>query len=93
MSTTALSGLRDFLCGSLSFDNMIWLSEQLSGYVKEHNSANNPLPHTKEELNAALDEAERQFEAGEYVSNEEVIRWIDGELSKDEQLEKMPIAV
>lgn len=40
-----------------------------------------PLPRTKEEINAVLDEAERQFEAGEYVTNDEVKRWIKSKLA------------
>lgn len=52
-----------------------------------------PLPSTKAELYAVLDEAERQFEAGEYVTNDEVMRWIDHELAKDEQHIEMSLAV
>ena len=44
------------------------------------------LPHSKEELNAALDTAEQQFINGEYVSNEDVLRWIDTEIAKDQQV-------
>ena len=80
MSTKALSGLRDYICGSLSFANILWLCKQLTDYVQQQQKTqNNPLPHTKEELNAALDEAERQFKNGEYVTNEEVMRWIKDE--------------
>ena len=92
MSTTALTGLRDYLCGSLSLANMLWLSQQLADYVQQQQAYQNLLPHTKEELCAALDIAEKQFEAGEYVSNEEVIKGIDEELSKEDQLE-MSLAV
>ncbi len=44
-----------------------------------------PLPRTKEEINATLDEAERQLKAGEYVTNEEVKRWIKAQLARVEE--------
>ncbi|MDD6003746.1 MAG: hypothetical protein PUC50_16315 [Bacteroidales bacterium] len=61
--------------------------------LKEPKKKKSPLPSTKAELYAALDEAERQFEAGEYVSNDEVMRWIDNELANDEQHIEMSLAV
>jgi len=35
MSTKALTGLRDYLCDSLSLANMLWLSKQLADYVQQ----------------------------------------------------------
>ena len=60
-----------------------------------------PIPHTLEELNAALDVAERQFEEGKYVPHEVVKRWIRERIAKarqsmsegKEELYEMPIAV
>ena len=79
MSTTALSGLRDYLCGSLSLANMLWLSQQLAEYVKqkqmqEDESLLPRKPYTMDEINSILDEAERQAKSGEYVDNEDVFR-------------------
>ncbi|MBR4441150.1 MAG: hypothetical protein IKS00_06315 [Bacteroidales bacterium] len=77
MSTTALSGLRDYLCGTLTPANMLWLSSQLAEYAHHQQAEQLPPPHrryTMDEINAMLDEAERQAAAGEYVDNDEVFR-------------------
>ena len=48
MSNTALNGLRDYLYGTLSPSNMIWLGTQLTEYGKKKEEA--LKPYTKEEL-------------------------------------------
>lgn len=97
MSTKALTGLRDYLCDSLSLANMLWLSKQLADYVQQQEAEKLPPPlkqYTMDEINAMLDEAERQAKAGESVSNEEVMHWIEKELTGDEkELLEMTIAV
>ena len=35
MSTATLTNLRDYLTGTLSTANMLWLSEQLADYAKK----------------------------------------------------------
>lgn len=86
MSTAVLSNLRDYLCGTLSTDNMLWLSKQLSDYAQQQLQPLQP-PYTKEEINKMLDEAEARIAAGIYVTNEEVMRWLDEELAEEEELE------
>lgn len=88
MSTAVLSNLRDYLCGTLTPDNMLWLSKQLSDYAQQQKEQP-PLqpPYTKEEINKMLDEAEARIAAGIYVTNEEVMRWVDEELAEEEELE------
>ena len=76
MSTTTLEGLRDYLYSTLSPSNMLWLSTQLAEYAKKQNEALRPF--TMAEINARLDQAERDFNAGLGIPDEEA--W--GELEK-----------
>ena len=91
MSTTALSGLRDYLCGTLTPANMLWLSDQLADYAHQQQAEQLPPPHrryTMDEINAMLDEAERQAAAGESMTNEEFFRSWDELIAEEERLEK-----
>ena len=86
MSTTALEGLRDYLTGTLSPANMLWLSTELADYAKKKEVA--PLKrYTKAELNAMLDEAEAEIAAGKGTSHEEVMHEMDEEIERWEQEE------
>lgn len=87
MSTSVLSNLRDYLYGTLSPANMLWLSKQLADYVQKQREQERLKPYTMEEINAMLDEAERQFAAGEYVTNEDLFREWDEEIEHAEHLE------
>ena len=71
MSTTALSGLLEYLYGTLSISNMRWVGEHLIEYAKKE-EAEQLRPYTKEEIDDMLDEAESAFDAGDYLTNEEV---------------------
>ena len=70
MSTASLTYLRDYLTSTLTPSNMMWLSTQLEEYAEKMEM---PLvgPHSMEEMNAMLDEAERQIAAGETVPDVE----------------------
>ena len=86
MSTTALNGLRDYLTGTLSPDNMIWLATQLTEYAKKQEEP--PFQrYTMDEINAMLDEAEADIAAGRVLSEEEVMREWEEELEREEQEE------
>lgn len=87
MSIGTLTNLRDYLCGTLTPANMLWLSAQLSEYAKRDEKT--LKPYTMDELNAMLDEAERQFSAGEYLTNEEVFSKYEKELEE----EQLPVEV
>ena len=82
---TTISRLRNHLCTSLSISEMLWLGNELTNCAhalqKEYK---NPLPNSIAELDTILDESEKQFDIGEYFSNEEVKNWINNELSKEE---------
>lgn len=71
MSTAALTGLLEYLYGTLSPSNMRWVGEHLIEYAKKE-EAQTLLPLTMEEIDVMLDEAERDFEAGNYLTHDEV---------------------
>lgn len=71
MSTAALTGLLDYLCGTLSPSNMRWVGEHLIEFSKKEESEQ-LRPYTMQEIDAMLDEAEAAFEAGDYMTNDEV---------------------
>lgn len=83
MSTTALTNLRDYLTGTLSPANMLWLSTQLADYAKKKEEA--PLKrYTKAELNALLDEAEANIVAGNTIPSEEVWSELEEEFARED---------
>lgn len=74
MSTAALTGLLEYLYGTLSPSNMRWVGEHLIEYSKKEE--NKQLrPYTMQEIDTMLDEAEAAFEAGDYLTNDEVFHY------------------
>lgn len=71
MSTTALSGLLDYLYGTLTPKSMRWVGEHLIEHAKEEETKL-LRPFTMDEIDSMLDEAEAAFEAGDYLTNDEV---------------------
>ena len=71
MSTMALEGLLSYLYGTLSPSNMRWVGEHLIEYAKKEQDEQ-LRPYTMQEIDDMLDEAEAAFEAGDYLTNEEV---------------------
>ena len=71
MSTMALEGLLSYLYGTLSPSNMRWVGEHLIEYAKREQDEQ-LRPYTMQEIDDMLDEAEAAFEAGDYLTNEEV---------------------
>jgi hypothetical protein len=83
MSTATLTNLRDYLTGTLSPANMLWLSSQLADYAKKMEVT--PLKrYTKAELNAMLDEAEANIAAGNTIPSDEVWRELEEEFAKED---------
>ena len=72
MSTTALTNLRDYLTGTLSPDDMMWLATQLTEYTKKEDHS--LKPYTKEEINSMLDEAEANIEFAREDAEEDTRR-------------------
>ena len=85
MSTAILSSLRDYLTSTLSSADMIWLIEEMKDFMKSSEECLKPM--TMEEINARLDQAERNFEAGLGIPHEDVMREWEEELQREEQLE------
>ena len=84
MSTATLEGLRDYLYSTLSPANMLWLGQQLTEYaMKEEYSLK---PYTIEELNARIDQSERESAAGLGQDSEEMFRELEEEFAREEQL-------
>jgi hypothetical protein len=71
MSTATLASLLDYLYGTLSPSNMRWVGEHLIEYSKREESEQ-LRPYTMQEIDDMLDEAEAAFEAGDYLTNDEV---------------------
>ncbi len=71
MSTATLRSLLDYLYGTLSISNMRWVGERL---IEQANKKEKEQlrPYTMQEIDNMLDEAEAAFEAGEYLTNDEV---------------------
>ena len=71
MSTATLTSLLDYLYGTLTPNNMRCVGEQLIEYANREESEQ-LRPYTMEEIDDMLDEAETAFEAGDYLTNDEV---------------------
>lgn len=85
MSEAKLSNLLEYLYGTLTPSNMRWMAEQLKkrATIEEESMK----PYTMEEINAMLDEAERDFAAGRVIPDEEVWRKYDEALAEEELMQ------
>ncbi|MBQ7495150.1 MAG: hypothetical protein IJT75_05260 [Bacteroidaceae bacterium] len=70
MSTIALNGLFEYITNSLSEEELIWLVTELNTVTSK--SLRKLEPYSMEEINARIDESERQIAAGECSTTEEV---------------------
>ena len=80
MSTTTLSNLLEFLYGILTPSNMKWVGEHLIEHAKQ--MENSMPPYSMREIDAMLEESERDFEAGRCYSTEEVLKMCEESLLK-----------
>lgn len=86
MSTATLTNLRDYLYGTLSPDNMMWLGTQLTERAMKEKYT--PMSYTIEEINTMLDLAEADIAAGRTISHEESMRrWKEKVARKKKELE------
>ena len=82
-----MTGLRDYLTGTLSIADMNWLADELKEFVRKEEEF--PLKrYTMEEINAMLDAAEAEISAGKGTPHEEVMREWDEEIARIEQEER-----
>lgn len=86
MSTSTLTGLRDYLFSTLNIGNLYWLANELTEYAKRK-EAQHLKPYTMEEINARIDQAERESAAGLGQDSEELFRELEEEFAREEELE------
>ena len=85
MSTATLSNLRDYLCGTLSTSDMIWLVEEMKNFMR--GPEEKLKPYTMEELNARIDQSERDIAEGRVYEFDEVMHELEEEFAHEEALE------
>ena len=83
MSTTALTGLRDYLVGTLNSGSLFWLATELAEYAKKK-EAHHLKPYTMEEINAMIDQSERDSTAGLGQDSEEMFSELEEEFAREE---------
>lgn len=90
MSTATLTSLLDYLYGTLSSSDMRWVGEHLieQANKQEKEQEYDLTPFTMDEIDAMLDEAEADFEAGRGIPHEQVMREMDEEIECWEQEKK-----
>lgn len=69
MSNALLLNLRDYLCGTLSPENLSWLSSELAEYSKRQELE----AYTVEELLERAERGRKEIAEGHYKTNEEVL--------------------
>ena len=74
MSKESLIKLRDHLLETLSYAERVWLVDELKQVDDEVEMG---CPYTKEELDARIEQAEREIANGECISSEEFFRNLD----------------
>jgi len=85
MSEATLTNLLEYLYETLTPSDKRWVGERLIKYADYEEE---PVkPYTMEEINAMLDEAERDFAAGLGIPDEKVWRKYDEELKMEETLQ------
>lgn len=65
MSTETLSSLRDYLFGTLSRSNMLWLATQLKERAEKEEELK---PYTIEELHQMVEEGRQEIAEGHYFT-------------------------
>ena len=85
MSTATLSNLRDYLCGTLSTSDMIWLVEEMKNFMR--GPEEKLKPYTMEELNARIDQSERDIAEGRVYEFDDVMHELEEEFAHEEALE------
>lgn len=84
MSTATLQGLLDYLKGTLSTSNMLWLSERLTEYAKEKQEQD-LKPYTIEEIRSMIEQSRRDSAAGLGEDSDEMFRELEEEFAELEK--------
>lgn len=82
MSTETLSSLRDYLFGTLSRSNMLWLATQLKERAEKEEELK---PYTIEELHQMVEEGRQEIAEGHYFTSEEMFNDLFEEFSVDKK--------
>lgn len=72
METTGLNNLLDYLYRTLTPHNMRWVGERLIEHAIKEEEDEQLRPYTMQEIDSMLNDAETAFEAGDFLTNEEV---------------------
>ena len=72
METATLNNLLDYLYRTLTPNNMRWVGERLIEHAMKEEGNEQLRPYTMEEIDSMLNDAEIAFEAGDYLTNDEV---------------------
>lgn len=80
MSTIALNGLFEYITNSLSEEELIWLTTELTSVTSK--PKRQLKPYTLEEIDARIDESERQIAMGECSTTDEVFHRLNGKYGK-----------
>ncbi len=81
MSTATLSGLRDYLYGTLSPDDMVWLVEELKRFVRK--DGDTLSSYSMEELEARIAKSEGDAAEGNVYDFDDVMDEIEAEFSRE----------
>ncbi len=88
MSKESLIKLRDHILETLSYEERVWLVDELNQVDDEEDGI---CPYTKEEPDARFDELESDFENGDYLPADETFRLIAQELGFDNRIERIAV--
>ncbi len=88
MSKESLIKLRDHILETLSYDERVWLVDELNQVDDEEDGI---CPYTKEELDARFDELESDFENGDYLPADETFRLIAQDLGFENRMERIAV--
>ena len=88
MSKESLIKLRDHILETLSYEERVWLVDELNQVDDEEDGI---CPYTKEELDARFDELESDFENGDYLPADETFRLIAQDLGFENRMERIAV--
>ena len=77
MSEATLTNLLEYLYGTLTPNNMRWLAMHLV----EQADAEELKPYTMKDIDAMIDQSERDLAEGNVYSHEDVLKMLDEELN------------
>lgn len=85
MSEATLTNLLEYLYGTLTPSDMLWIAEHLTKHAKANCESQNP--YTMEEINARIEQSERDSAEGKVYDFDDVMREIENEFALEEKLE------